>query len=42
MLIFVLCVGEPVNYRRRVFPLVKSSFLSDSGVDVFEDLFADS
>ena len=42
MLIFVLYVGEPVNYRRRVFPLVKSSFLSDSGVDVFKDLFADS
>ena len=26
VLIFVLYVGEPVNFRRRVFPLVKSSF----------------
>ena len=42
VLIFVLYAGEPVNYRRRVFPLIKSSFLSESGVDVFEDLFADS
>ena len=41
MFIFVLYVEEPVNYRRYVFPLVKSSFYSDISVNVFEDCFRD-
>ena len=42
MSILVRDVGIPVDDRGRVFPLVESGFLSDSGVNVLKYLLANA